>query len=93
VKLNLTQDGIHSIARQAIAKKVGARGLRRIVERVLHPAMFHSPSSDVAEVVIDDKVAELKQDPIYKLKDQDQDTLLTAANINEKKNDFPHTTK
>ena len=61
-------DAIRSMAQQAINKKVGARGLRRIIERILQPAMFICPDSNITEVTVDREVAEMRKQPIYKFK-------------------------
>ena len=53
------------IARKAINKKTGARGLRSILESILIKTMFSLPDLDNAESVIVDKtVAKGKTEPI-----------------------------
>ncbi len=53
VKLSFTEGAIGSIARQAMKKGTGARGLRAIVERAILNVMYEVPSrKDVFEVVI-----------------------------------------
>ncbi|MEO7422180.1 MAG: ATP-dependent Clp protease ATP-binding subunit ClpX, partial [Ornithinibacter sp.] len=53
VELEFTQDGIEAVADQALARGIGARGLRAIMEEVLLPVMFDVPSDDeIARVVI-----------------------------------------
>ena len=44
VKLTVTDDALKAIARKAMARKTGARGLRSIVEEVLLGAMFDVPA-------------------------------------------------
>ena len=54
VKLIFKDDAIKEIAKKAINKKTGARGLRSILEVVLLSTMFELPSQEnVAEVIIE----------------------------------------
>ncbi|MBQ8042272.1 MAG: ATP-dependent Clp protease ATP-binding subunit ClpX [Alphaproteobacteria bacterium] len=65
VKLNITDDGLRAIAKMAVARKTGARGLRSILERVLMQPMFDAPDQeDLAEIVIDADVVNGKKPPI-----------------------------
>jgi ATP-dependent Clp protease ATP-binding subunit ClpX len=55
-----------SIARKAIERKTGARGLRSILEDVLLETMFDLPGLDsVEEVVVNEEVIEGKAKPLY----------------------------
>ena len=57
VKLTVTQDALVAIAKKAIKRKTGARGLRSIVEGILTDVMFDVPSlGDVKEVLVDEHV-------------------------------------
>jgi ATP-dependent Clp protease ATP-binding subunit ClpX len=59
VRLTLTQDALKAIARRAIERKTGARGLRSIMEGILLDTMFELPSlKGVEEVVIGPEVVE-----------------------------------
>jgi ATP-dependent Clp protease ATP-binding subunit ClpX len=59
VRLTITQDALKAIARKAIDRKTGARGLRSIMEAILLDTMFELPSlKGVEEVVIGPEVAE-----------------------------------
>ena len=70
VKLNITDDGLRAIAKMAVARKTGARGLRSILERVLMQPMFDAPDKeDLAEIVIDADVVDGKKAPIEILKE------------------------
>jgi len=52
-------DALQSVARKAMARKTGARGLRTILEQVLLDTMYDLPSMEnVRKVVIDDGVIE-----------------------------------
>ena len=70
VKLTFTDDGLREIAKMAVARKTGARGLRSILERVLMQSMFDAPDKeDLAEIVIDADVVKGKKSPIEIMKD------------------------
>lgn len=56
VKLTFDKKALLAIAKQAVERKTGARGLRSIMEKLLLDTMFDLPDlDDVAEVVITDK--------------------------------------
>src|SRR5690606_16776035 len=64
VELEFRPDALTAIARKALKRKTGARGLRTIVEQVLLDTMYDLPSqSDVSKVVVDESVIEHKSDP------------------------------
>ena len=44
VRLKFTDDALHAIAREALNRKVGARGLRMILEELMLDLMYHLPS-------------------------------------------------
>jgi ATP-dependent Clp protease ATP-binding subunit ClpX len=44
VKLKFTEDSLSAIAREALSRKVGARGLRMILEELMLDLMYHLPS-------------------------------------------------
>ncbi len=44
VRLKFSDDALHAIAREALARKVGARGLRMILEELMLDLMYHLPS-------------------------------------------------
>jgi ATP-dependent Clp protease ATP-binding subunit ClpX len=44
VRLKFSDDALRAVARQAMARKVGARGLRMILEELMLDLMFHLPS-------------------------------------------------
>ena len=55
-KLTFTDDALLAIARKAIARKTGARGLRSIMEDILLDTMFDLPGmSEVEEVVVNEE--------------------------------------
>lgn len=65
VELEFRDDALRAIARKALARNTGARGLRSIVEDVLLGTMYDLPSQkDVTKVVIDETVIKGESDPI-----------------------------
>ena len=70
VKLTITDDGLREIAKMAVARKTGARGLRGILERVLMQPMFDAPDKEeLVEIVIDADVVNGKKAPVEILAD------------------------
>jgi ATP-dependent Clp protease ATP-binding subunit ClpX len=58
VKLTFTEDSLKAIAKRAIRRKTGARGLRSILEDILLDTMFELPGMDgVQEVVVNEEAA------------------------------------
>ena len=55
IDLEFTEKALDSIVDKAIEYKLGARGLRSIVETVMVDAMFDAPSHEIKKLVIDDK--------------------------------------
>ena len=56
VDLEVEQDAIRAIAEKAAAKKIGARGLRSIIEEVMTDVMYEVPSKkDIKKVVVTKK--------------------------------------
>ncbi len=63
-ELEIREDALHAIARKAMARKTGARGLRTILENVLLNSMYELPSlNDVTKVVVDEAVIEGDAEP------------------------------
>ncbi|GAA8844561.1 ATP-dependent Clp protease ATP-binding subunit ClpX [Helicobacter pylori] len=57
VELEFTDDALEAIADSAIARGTGARGLRAIMEEVLMPVMFDTPSDDgIKQIVVSAEV-------------------------------------
>lgn len=64
VSLEFEEDALRSIAKLAMERKTGARGLRSIVERCLLDTMYALPDlKDVAKVVINKEVVEKGEQP------------------------------
>ena len=65
VKLSFTEEALHAVAKRAIERKTGARGLRSILENVLLDTMFDLPSLEgVREVVVNHDVVEGRAKPL-----------------------------
>ena len=65
VKLEFREDALAEIAKKAISKKTGARGLRSILESILLKTMFSLPDlENVDSVTVDKSVVKGKSDPI-----------------------------
>ncbi len=73
-ELEFRDDALRAIARKAMERKTGARGLRSIIENVLLDTMFELPSDDnVSKVVIDESVIAGENSPILIYEDQTTD--------------------
>jgi ATP-dependent Clp protease ATP-binding subunit ClpX len=73
VKLTFSDEALKAIAKKAISRKTGARGLRSILESILLDTMYELPSFDsVEEVVISGEVVEGKASPLYIHSDRDR---------------------
>jgi len=65
VKLAFSEDALRAVARRAIQRKTGARGLRSIMEGILLDTMFDLPQmTGVEEVVINREVIEGRAKPL-----------------------------
>jgi ATP-dependent Clp protease ATP-binding subunit ClpX len=65
VKLSINDEALSAVAKKAILRKTGARGLRSILEGMLLDTMFDLPSMDgVDEIVVDKDVVEGRKDPV-----------------------------
>ncbi len=63
-ELEFREDSLSAIAKKAMERKTGARGLRTIVENVLLNTMYELPSEDnICKVVIDESVILGKSEP------------------------------
>lgn len=62
VELEFTEEALREIAKEAIRRKTGARGLRAIMEEVMTDIMFEIPSMGNVKKVIVDKETVLKKE-------------------------------
>ena len=65
VKLSFEDDALALIAKKAIERKTGARGLRSILEEILLDIMYELPELSGYEVVITNDVVESGAKPLY----------------------------
>jgi len=66
VELEIRQDALKAVAKKAMDRKTGARGLRSILEKALLETMFELPSmNDVTKVTVDSSVIEHSSQPLY----------------------------
>ena len=64
VQLAFEDGALREVARQALARETGARGLRSIMERILLPIMYSIPEEeDIAEVLITEAAAKGEAEP------------------------------
>jgi len=77
VELVFTEGALKEIAKKAIAKKTGARGLRSIIETLLLKTMFKLPAMEnVGQITVDDAVVKNNKEPIITY---NKDKKITAA--------------
>jgi ATP-dependent Clp protease ATP-binding subunit ClpX len=85
VKLTLRKSALSAIAKLAIKRKTGARGLRSILEDMLLDTMFELPSlSGVSEVIIDKTVVEKKKSPLMVYKSTKKPKAIAKINQHKK---------
>lgn len=71
VELEIRPSALAAIARKALARKTGARGLRSIMEQSLIDTMFDLPTLDgVAKVVVDEHIIEEGGKPLLVYREQ-----------------------
>ena len=64
-ELDIREEALRAIARRAMARKTGARGLRTILESVLLDSMYELPSLEgVSKVVVDESVIDGEAEPL-----------------------------
>lgn len=81
VELEVEEDALIAIAKQAIDRKIGARGLRSILENIMIDIMYEIPSrEDIGKVIIQEDCVTKKAKPIVVLKKDmtDQSEIETA---------------
>lgn len=73
VKLTFTEDALTAIAKKAIERKTGARGLRAIMEDNLLELMYDIPDKkNVAEIIINAKVIDDKAAPEFIYREEEK---------------------
>lgn len=80
VELNFEEEALKEIAAEAVKRKIGARGLRSIIESMMLELMYDIPSrSDVAKVVITKEAIKDREKITYILRDEGEESLLLEA--------------
>jgi ATP-dependent Clp protease ATP-binding subunit ClpX len=80
VELTFHEEALKAIARKAIERKTGARGLRSILESILLDTMYELPGlKGVKEVVISAEVVTGEARPLYIYEDRGEETSATTA--------------
>lgn len=64
VELEFTQEALVAIAKKAIARKTGARGLRSIVENLLLDTMYDLPTLNAKKVIVSKECVERNEKPM-----------------------------
>jgi ATP-dependent Clp protease ATP-binding subunit ClpX len=64
VELDFRTEALVEIAKKALKRKTGARGLRSIMEELLMDTMFELPSIDLEKVIVDENAVIHSTDPI-----------------------------
>ena len=73
VELEFRDDALRAIAKKAIERNTGARGLRSIVESTMMECMYEVPSrEDVKKVIVTKEAVEGKEQPILVSKDEEE---------------------
>ena len=73
VQLRFTEGSLRAIAKEAIKRKSGARGLRAILEKIMLDVMFETPSeADVKEVVISEDTVVKGEKPLVVYQHQER---------------------
>jgi ATP-dependent Clp protease ATP-binding subunit ClpX len=66
IRLEFQIDALDAVAKRAIARKTGARGLRSILEAILLDPMFDLPGmTGIEQVVVGRDVVEGRAKPLY----------------------------
>lgn len=72
VDLVFKEEALHCIAQKALERKIGARGLRAIIENILLDTMYELPSMEnVKQVLVDENVVKNSTQPILVYEDMD----------------------
>ncbi|CAF0780444.1 unnamed protein product [Didymodactylos carnosus] len=91
VQLDFTDGALRAIAKKAVQRKTGARGLRSILERILLDPMFDIPESDIVGVRVDEETVRSKKGPeyIYSRTAPDERRVTYPTSSNEEKISLP----
>jgi ATP-dependent Clp protease ATP-binding subunit ClpX len=85
VELEVRPEALSAIAKKAIARKTGARGLRSILEGALMDVMYELPSmKNVQKVVIDESTLETGAKPLMVYKQSSADSAGSEPSLSKK---------
>jgi ATP-dependent Clp protease ATP-binding subunit ClpX len=85
VELEVRPEALSAIAKKAIARKTGARGLRSILEGALMDVMYELPSmKNVQKVVIDESTLETGAKPLMVYKQSSTDSAGSEPSLSKK---------
>jgi ATP-dependent Clp protease ATP-binding subunit ClpX len=80
VKLEVTDEALHAIAKRAIERKTGARGLRAIMEERLLELMYEVPDKQgLDSIIISEKVINNGADPVFVYKKKEKESRKKAG--------------
>ena len=86
VELEFTDDALVAIAEKTLEKKTGARGLRGIMESVLMPIMYETPSEHtISKVIITHDCVENGAEPEILRDENKKPNILTSKNLGKAK--------
>ena len=88
VDLELEESALRAIAKKAIERHTGARGLRAIMEELLQKVMFDVPSDHkISKVIIDEKVVDGKSEPEFIFDESRKPVIIKidSSKLNKKK--------
>ncbi len=87
VELEFTEDAIAEMAKKAVERKTGARGLRSIIEEVMMDSMYEIPSNDMVEKCVITKESVLGTDAPELVYKSDLDSKIKKATRKIRKED------
>lgn len=86
VELEFRPEALHAVAKKALERKTGARGLRSILEHVLLNVMYELPGlENVSKVVVDENAILGKSDPLIVYQQADATTITEPKKLKKPK--------
>ena len=83
--LEFSEKALHLIAKKALDRKIGARGLRATLENILLDTMYELPSmEDVKQVIVDEDVVKNGSQPNIIYEDQKKNAKISKSSAAEK---------
>ncbi len=80
VELEFHEEALQLIAKKALTRKIGARGLRSIIENILLDTMYELPSKEhVKQVIVDEKVVKNMSQPILIYSNQEDESVIAGG--------------